>query len=762
MTHTNRHPREKILVVLLLSLSILGACMFPGDIKPLRKSFSLDERIPWNTSKVVGTPGPPDTYRTEVAFKNLAFSEPLEFASIPGTDRLLIAERYGKLFTFSDNPVKATSELLIDLKRIVYGAAVHPNFLDNRYIFVTSIVDETEGAPTGTRVSRFKVSDNQPFQADIQSETVLIEWPSGGHNGGCLRFGPDGYLYIATGDGSGIADQRHTGQDLTDLLAALLRIDVDREESGLAYAIPEDNPFIDTPGARPEIWAYGLRQVWKYSWDEKGNLWAGDVGQDLWEEINLITRGGNYGWSLHEGSHPFHPERRSGPTEPLPAVIEFPHSEFRSITGGYVYSESELPELKGSYIYGDYDTGQIWAMRHDGQKVLENFKLADTELRIIAFGVDNQERFYIIDFMGKIHRLVKARVASVNPPKFPHKLSETGLFTSTQNHIPAEGLIPYSVNSPLWSDGAKKERFLALPGKSQIEFEKVVYPQPAPGAPLGWLFPPDTVLVKTFSLEMEKGNPETERRLETRLLHLKSMPGTDEIGAQYWRGYTYLWNDEQTDADLIAPEGLDRTYRIVDSNTPDGVRYQEWRYPSRSECQMCHTYAAKYALGLGTRQMNKAHDYDGVLENQISTLAQLGVFKDNPQNPPSTLPSLVDYRDKNEPLGKRARSYLHANCSHCHRKWGGGNADFQLLYTLPLREMGLAGIKPAHGTFGLEDSSLLSMGNPERSLLLHRMKTTGLGRMPHIASNVVDEEAVKLISAWIEQMPESLKNNSGN
>lgn len=752
----------KKLPVVLLSLSILGACILPGGLKPPRTPFSLDERSPWNTSKVLGTPGPPDTYRTEIAFKNLSFSEPLEFASIPGTNKLLVAERYGKLFTFSDNPVKATPELLIDLKRIVYGTAVHPNFLENRYIFVTSIVDETEGAPKGTRVSRFKVSNNHPLRADIQSETVLIEWPSGGHNGGCLRFGPDGYLYIATGDGSGIADQLHTGQDLSDLLASLLRIDVDQKDPGLAYAIPKDNPFIDTPGARPEIWAYGLRQVWKYSWDENGNLWAGDVGQDLWEEINLVTRGGNYGWSLHEGAHPFHPERDLGPTQPLPAIIELPHSEFRSITGGYVYNGSELPELKGAYIYGDYDTGQIWAMRHDGKKVLENFKIADTELRIIAFGVDSNKRFYILDFMGGIHRLVKAATVSLNHPKFPLKLSETGLFYSTENHIPAEGLIPYSVNSPLWSDGAKKERFLALPGKSQIGFEKVIYPQPAPGAPFGWLFPSDTVLVKTFSLEMEKGNPDTERRLETRLLHLKSMPGTDEIGAQYWRGYTYLWNDQQTDADLIAPEGLDRTYKIVDPNTPAGFRYQTWRYPSRSECQMCHTYAAKYALGLGTRQMNKNHDYDGVVKNQISTLSQLGVFKNPPQEPPSVLPRLIDYRDQNETLENRSRSYLHANCSHCHRKWGGGNADFQLLYTLPLEEMGIVGVRPTHGTFGLTDGRLLSIGNPDRSLILHRMKINGLGRMPHIASNLIDEEAVALISAWIKQLPGHLKDSSGD
>jgi uncharacterized repeat protein (TIGR03806 family) len=734
-----------------------------GDQEKLskpRRPFGLEKRIPWTTSNVHGTPGPADAYMTQVAFAGPKFVEPLELAAIPGTNRLLVAERYGKLFTFINDAAKAKQELLLDVKRVVYGAAAHPKFAQNGFIYVTSMFDNTEGAPKGTRVSRFTVTRRDPPQALLASEKVIIEWPAGGHNGGCLRFGPDGYLYITTGDGSGIADQLLTGQDPIDLLGSVLRIDVDRDENGRAYAIPKDNPFAAKDAkrkvdARPEVYAYGLRQFWKFSWDSKsGRMWGGDIGQDLWEEVNLITPGGNYGWSVREAAEPYRPNRPAGPTAMIDPVLVQPHSEFRSITGGYVYHGKRLPELAGAYIYGDYDSGLIWAMHYDAaaKKVTKNWQLADTTLRIIAFCEDAAGEIFILDFIGgQVHRLVAAP-AQAETPTFPQKLSETGLFASTKDHTPAAGLIPYSVNAELWSDGASKERFLALPGDSQIEFETEVYPQPAPGAPPGWRFPADTVLVKTFSLEMEAGNPKSTRRLETRLLHFKPMPGTDEVGGQFWRGYTYVWNDEQTDAELLDANGLDRKLTIVDPDAPGGKREQVWRFPSRSECTMCHTFSAKYTLGVDTRQMNKDHDYGDAVANQLATLAHIGVFKEKLPKPIGELARLADYHDASQPLNDRARSYLHSNCAHCHRKWGGGNADFQLLHTLPLAETGTIDMPPGQGTFELADPKILVPGDPQRSLIWHRMQLAGQGRMPHIASKKVDEEAVKLIGEWIKQL----------
>lgn len=722
-----------------------------GERPPVRKPYGIEKRVPWTTSRIVGTPDPPPPYRTEPAFPALHFFQPLELCFEPSGGRWYLAERYGRIYTFPNDPALQQAELLLDVGKTVYGLAIHPRFAENGYIYLTYVLDPAATEPRGTRLSRFKVRPGNPPICDPASELIILEWPSGGHNGGCLQFGPDGCLYVVCGDGSGIADELVTGQDISDLLACILRIDVDHPSQGRNYSIPADNPFVDTPHARPEVYAYGLRQAWKINFDYRtGELWAGEVGQDLWEMIYRIERGGNYGWSVQEGSHPFRPERPRGPTPILPPVVEHPHSMFRSITGGHVYYGERLPELRGQYIYGDYDTGKVWAFRWDGSRALDNRELVDSTLRIIDFGEDAAGEIYLLDFMGGIHRLVPAP-PSRQQHDFPRKLSETGLFASVPELVPAPGLIPYSVNAPLWSDGAEKERYLALPGDARIEYNTVLYPQPAPGAPPGWRFPDGTVVVKTFFLELEEGNPASRRRLETRILHHERLAGTEEVGDQVWRGYTYIWNDEQTEAYLLEQEGLDRTFTI---RTADGgMRQQVWHFPSRTECNLCHTVPAKYILGLNTLQLNKDHDYGGVIANQLATFDHLGLFTEPLAERPEDLPRLVDYTDTSQPLDARARSYLHANCSHCHMKWGGGNAEFQLLATLPLEETGTLNTPVGHGTFGVSDGRVLVPGEPERSLVWLRMQRLGLGRMPHIASNVVDQRAVELIGEWIRSLP---------
>ncbi|MBL8794577.1 MAG: PQQ-dependent sugar dehydrogenase [Planctomycetia bacterium] len=717
-----------------------------------QKPFGIDQRVPWTTSKVKGSPEPPPPFRTEPAFPKLKFYEPLEAVAAPGSDLILVLERKGKIHSFINDPNTDKTQLVGDLSRTCYGLVCHPQFAKNGYLFVTSVNNPDKAEPKGTRVSRFEVKAGK---LDPKSEKVIIEWPSGGHNGGCLRFGPDGYLYICTGDGSGIADELQTGQDVSDLLASLLRIDVDKPDEGKSYGIPKDNPFVKTPGARPELYAYGLRQAWKYSFDRKtGDLWAGEVGQDLWEMVYRIEKGGNYGWSIMEGDHPFRPERKKGPTPILKPIVEHPHTDFRSITGGFIYHGNRLKELTGAYIYGDFDTGRVWAFRYDGKtgKVSDHRELAQTTLRLVGFCEDQKDEVYLIDFMGgQLHRLVPNPVTTTGPA-FPRKLSETGLFASTKDLKPAPGLIPYSVNAQLWSDGAIKERYLALPGNSTIDFDTITYPQPAPGAPPGWQFPDGTVMVKTFFLELEKGNPKSRRRLETRLLHYQKLAGTQEFGEDYWRGYTYVWNDDQTDADLLDAKGLDREFTIKDAAAPGGTRKQVWHFPSRNECIGCHTQPAKFTLGVNTRQMNKDHDYGGVVDNQLRTLEHLGVFSKPLPAPPEKLPRLHNDEDPKVDLDLRARAYLHANCAHCHMKWGGGNAEFQLLATLPLKDLGIVGTRPNHGSFDVKDASVLTPGSPERSLIYQRMARRGLGQMPHIASNVVDQHGVQLIHNWIKQL----------
>jgi uncharacterized repeat protein (TIGR03806 family) len=680
----------------------------------------------------------------------------LDLTDAPGTNRLFIAERYGKIFSFPNDPQVEKAELFLDLGKVAYGIALDPKFPENGYIYVTYVVDPTAELPEGTHVSRFQARRDNPNRCDPQSEQLLLVWPSGGHNGGCLKFGPDGYLYIATGDAGEISDTHETGQDLSNLPGSILRIDVDRREGDKSYSIPADNPFVGVEGARPEIWAYGLRQPWKMSFDRRtGDLWTGNVGQDLWEMVLRIERGGNYGWSITEGSHPFRPERRRGPTPILPPVVEHDHANFRSVTGGFVYHGKRLPELVGAYVYGDYDTGRIWMLRYNRETntVSENKELVDSSLRLVGFAEDRQGELYLLDHMsGQISRLV------ANPAKataeFPRTLSATGLFSSVALHRPAPGLIPYSVIAPQWCDGATKTRYLALPGDSKIEFEAITYPRPAPGAPPGWKFPDGSVLVETLSLEMEKGNPKSSRRLETRILHHERLAGGEDVGDQYWQGYTYVWNDEQTDAVLLEdPRGRDRTYTISDPDSPGGKRQQTWHFASRAECTVCHNMAAKYVLGMQTLQINKDHDYGGGVANQLRTLDHLGVFTKPLAATLEELPRLVDYHAENQDLAARARSYLHANCSHCHRKWGGGNAEFQLLSTLDLSDMGIVGVRPGQGTFNIPHARILAPADPYRSVLFYRMAQIGPGRMPRIGSSVADERGLWLIHDWIRQLP---------
>jgi len=728
--------------------------------KPEAKPKESAQRKLWTTSRVVGSPDPAPPYQLRRVFPNLKFDEPLELQIAPGGKRWIVAERKGKIYTFADDPTTSRKDLLIDLGRTVYGVALHPKFADNGYFYVANVPDVSQTyMADGSRVSRYEAVQFDPPVADPASETVVLKWPSGGHNGGCLRFGPDGYLYLATGDGSGIADQWETGQDLSDLLAAMLRIDVDRPEGDRPYSIPKDNPFVGRAGVRAENYAYGLRQAWKFSFDTAtGDLWAGEVGQDLWDCVLKIEKGGNYGWSINEAAHPFRPQRKLGPTPIIRPIVEHPHSEFRSITGGYVYHGERVKELRGAYIYADYDTGRVWSLRYDGKQVTEQRELADTQLRIVGFGESGAGELYALDFIdGTLHELAPAPAPVAAAPQFPRKLSETGLFASTKDLIPADGLIPYSVNAQLWSDGATKERFLAIPGDAKIEFETVTYPQPAPGSEPGWRFPDGTVMVKTFFLDdAVRGGDDAKkpfrRRLETRLLHVERVHGSEEVGDQVWRGYTYIWNDEQTDAELCDRQGLDREFTVADTKATGGNRMQKWHFPSRTECTVCHTVTAKYALGVNTAQLNREHDYGGVKENQLVAMDRLGLFTKPLPKPPTELPKLVDYRDEHAGIDERARSYLQANCSHCHRKWGGGNAEFQLLHTLPLGEMGIANTTPGQGTFGLTDPKILVPGDPDRSLMLFRMERLGLGRMPHIASNVVDGGGVELIRDWIKQM----------
>ncbi len=339
-----------------------------------------------------------------------------------GTDRLFVASQLGRIHVFENPRSDAPPGIFLDIQsQVTYkdtqneegllGLAFHPRFAENGQFFVYYSTTET---PHTSIVSRFEVSRDDPRRADPKSEVRLMTRPQPCSNppGGGLLFGLDGYLSSGLGDGGSANDPQGNGQNLETLLGSLLRIDVDRESEGRPYAIPEDNPFLDTPDARPEIYAYGLRNIWGMAIDPETKLfYAADVGQDLWEEINLIERGGNYGWNLREGRHPFGP-RGSGPREDLIEPIwEYSHAVGRSITGGIVYRGEALPDLVGHYLHADYITGLMWGLKYDpeSRRVVANRPLPVEPTSVMAFGVDARGEAYYTDSFSRIFRLEPAQ-----------------------------------------------------------------------------------------------------------------------------------------------------------------------------------------------------------------------------------------------------------------------------------------------------------------------------------------------------------------
>ena len=749
--------------------------------------LGIRERVPLTTCRVVGSPDPPLPYRPKKAFPELKLTYPIAVDRIPGMEELIvIVQDYSsgpsELKLVIDDPAvnQAGSFLKMPNGGLAYGLAFHPRFAENGFFYVGwngAVGDEKKKK---CRITRYTMTRETPITVDPNSSLEIISWESDGHNGADVTFGLDGMLYVTSGDGTSDSDTNVMGQRLDTLLAKVLRIDVDHPADGKQYSIPKDNPFLGQEGVVPETYAYGLRNPWRITTDEKtGHIWVGNNGQDLWEQIFFVRPGDNYGWSVYEGGHEFYPQRKLGPHPHTLPAADHPHSEARSLTGGVVYYGKKLPELVGAYIYGDHSTGRIWGIRHDGQKVTWHKLLADTPFNISGFGIDSRDELLVLDHQaggkGGVYHLEPTPVEK-NPPTFPRKLSDSGLFADVAKHVMAPGVIPYSVNSPLWSDGAHKERFLAIPHKEGQDMRIGI------STNRGWFFPDDTVLVKSFALEDTPGDPAARKWVETRFLVKQQ---------NEWVGYSYAWNEEQTDAELVDGAGMDRPYTVAG-------REQVWHYPSRVECMVCHSRAANYVLGLTDLQMNKEHDYGGIVDNQLRVLESLGMLKvdyrsetiaamkeelksagrdekeieqivgqrtKSPQRPVSSDASMlsrapgkyrrmIDPYDDKGPLDLRVKSYLHANCSHCHVEAGGGNAQMELEFSTPLEKMRILDVPPIHHRFGIEDARLIAPGDPDRSMVLRRIAHRGpnTGQMPQVGTNVVDERAVNLLREWIESL----------
>jgi uncharacterized repeat protein (TIGR03806 family) len=741
--HGRHDLRLASVVVATLLLGVGMPDLVSAAERASAATVGLAARTPWTTSRLTGSPEPPSPYRVRQAFANLKFDQPVEMAFVPGTNRLVVLELMGKVLSFENRPDVSETHLAIDVTKLdkafyrLYGIAFDPKFAENRYCYISYVLQPK--LPDGSRVSRFKVTSLEPLVIDPASEEVIITWRSGGHNGACVRFGPDGCLYLSTGDGgeSFPPDGLNSGQDLSELLASIVRIDVRDSTPAQPYRIPSDNPFVDLAGARGEVWAYGVRNPWKMCFHPvDGSLWVGDVGWELWEMVYRIERGGNYGWSVVEGRQPVLGQRKRGPTPVLPPTIEHSHIEARSITGGYVYRGQRLPELRGAYIYGDYVTGKIWGAWHDGRQVTEVKELVDTSLAIGSFGEDRSGEIYIVDYEGTLHELIPNPARGANQA-FPKRLSETGLFASAAEFQLAPGVIPYGINAEPWSDGAKTDRAIAVPLDARLgvhEKENVQIGH-VKGA---WKFPSDSVLAKTISFNVGDGERPEWKRIETQILHMDG---------DTWKAYAYLWNDDQTDAELAPADGMDLLLQVSAEN--GGKRKQAWHVASRAECILCHTTRAGSIHGFKSEQLNRDFDYGRTSANQLATLDHIGLFE---QTPNFGAPPAVDPYDESANLAARARSYLHVNCGHCHRRGGGGTAFIDLRGELTLEKTNVIS-KPTQGSFGIPDAHVVTPGEPNRSTLLYRMSKLGRGRMPYFGSSEVDPRGVELIRTWIASLP---------
>lgn len=694
--------------------------------------LGLDAR-PGNRTCLAGeAPSTQVTLAVQRAFPNLSFSSPVLLLQAPNSSaRWYVVEQAGRVRVFANDPAVAASTLFVDIAARVrsggemglLGLAFHPQYPADPRAYLSY----TTGSPQlVSRISEFRSTDGGQT-LDPASERILltVSQPETNHNGGHIAFGADGFLYVGFGDGGSGGDPFGTignGQNLQTVLGKLLRIDIAGDTGAVRYRIPAGNPFAGNPpcstgsGAQscPEIYAIGLRNPWRWSFDRgSGELWLGDVGQGAWEEINRVVVGGNYGWRCREGAHPFN--SNCGTAQNLiDPVAEYAHTVGQSVTGGYVYRGSAIPALGGRYVFGDFVSGRIWHIARDTPPTMVVSSGFDSGLQIASFGQGVDGEIYIVDYGGTLHRLVAA--GGTAGGEIPAQLSATGCVNPADPRQPASGLIPYAPNAPFWSDGATKTRWLALPDGRNI----VV------GADGDWDFPPGSVLVKNFAIG--------SRLVETRLF----MRHTDGS----WGGYTYEWNATGTDAT-----------RVTGGKSVQ-LSGQTWIFPSEAQCFACHTAAAGHALGLETAQLNSDLLYaaTGRTANQIATLNGIGTLSPPITATPSTLPAMPDPYGTAGTVAARARAWLHTNCSHCHRPGGGTPTDLDLRYATPLAQTNACDVAPQAGDLGIAGARLIAPGSAARSLVVVRAGRRDAAAMPPLASTLVDNAGIALVSGWIDAL----------
>ena len=683
--------------------------------------------------------GPPLPYVLKAADLGKPLINPFCARYAPGTNDLFLAvdgQRIVRRLVVNNQPEDQT--VLASEYGLIHSFAFSPNFRNDGSIYL--FCNPRSGNPPNfTRILRYQLQIRSGRYDVLGAPQVLLEWESNGHDGGDLLFGGDGFLYIATGDGSQDSDQYLSAQDFTDLRGAVLRIDVSEASGDKPYRIPDDNPFVDVPGVRVELYAKGLRNPWRMSMDAKtGAIFLGNSGQDTTESVYRLEKGANYGWSRWEGGRIFQEKRPLGIGKLTFPLIDHDHSESRALTGGIVYRGGKFPELEGCYVYGDYETGKIWAAKIDERGVSSVKEIVNSFVNILGFFQTPEGDLMVLS--NNLFKLDRS-----NPKEFqythdfPKLLSQTGLFESTLNHKVVSSAIGYDVMAPAWNNGANAERFFLLPpGQKAIVTEEG-----------GWEFPRDGVVFQTLTLPIGTKSTTNSLRIETRVFIKRD---------KHWSAYSYLWNGDQSDAYLVEKDGV--TVDLVD-HFGDRIQSESivnWQVPSRTQCFACHTVHQNTLLGLNTLQIGSCSEVPDRL-HPMERWQKEGLTVNYGKSHKELTAKLVNPYDTSSNIQDRFRSYVHVNCGSCHVSVGGGNSKIRLSFSTPLESTGLIDALPEHSDFGIHNARLVSPGSPEQSVLFHRMRSDGVGKMPPMGRKDIDKRALELFEQWIQSLPKVQGNS---
>lgn len=745
----------------------------PSSNATVTLNFTAAARFDSDFVNFPATP-PATTWRVEDAFPGLTFNSPNGMCSAPGdSQQLFLVESGGRVWLIPDvtsaTPTKVlflniTDRVATDsFERGAKGVACHPGFVTNGFIYVT--YNFVSNSVYRTRVSRFTRSTLNPQVADPATELVLLNQLLDGpyHDVDSCRFGPDGYLYVSFGDEGGQNEEYQNAQRIDkDLYCSIIRIDVDKrpgnlepnpdpdiplDEGGLAhFSVPADNPFIgatsfnhrpvDPAQVRTEIYVHGLRNPWQFSFAPGTNkLWVGDVQRDAREELDLLGPGDNAGWSWREATLPGPRSGQliNGAAEAdatlINPVLEYAHgsatNQGNSITGGFVYQGTNYPGLDGRYIFGDYVSGNIWSVNPTNPAA--TFTRITGGKSIVAFHPDPANNDILFIEWGMSNGRIRRLAYGADDSNFPPTLTETGFFADLTDLTPNPGGYFYEPNLRFWSDYADKSRWFLIPNAT----DQIMYSRDGT-----WTFPAGMIWAKHFDLQLERGNPATSKRIETRFL-VKTTNST--------YGVSYKWNATGTEAFLVPEAGEEFDLTVTNAGL---TRTQRYHIPSRAECLNCHTPEAGGALSFNTRQLNRnGSTLAGVSGNFLTLLDNAGYLMGLNEDP-IILPRHVRPDETHYSLEARVRSYLAVNCAYCHHagvgppSWDGSPQlnlwDTRLINGQPVA----AGTDPSH--------RLVLPGEPGRSIVWNRIAATNsYSRMPPIATTEKDLAAIQLVADWI-------------